>query len=118
MRCFYHRDTEAVGTCKNCARGLCAACAAEVENGLACRARCEEEVRALNRIVGRNKTAYEKTSSAYVHTALFYAGVGAVLIFGGILDWRGMAWVLLPAGAILCLAAVVHYTTGRRFDRD
>jgi hypothetical protein len=47
MRCYYHHDSEAVGTCKNCGRGLCPACVAEVENGLACQHRCEEEVRAL-----------------------------------------------------------------------
>jgi hypothetical protein len=44
--------------------------------------------------------------------------VGAVLIAAGILDWRGMAPVLLPAGGILLVAAVVHFTTGRRFERE
>jgi hypothetical protein len=118
MRCFYHRDVEAVGTCKSCGRGLCPACVAEVENGLACRSRCEGEVRAINRIISRNKTAFERTSSAYIRVALFYAAVGAVLIAGAILDWRGMAWVLAPAGIILVVAAVVHYSTGRKFESD
>ena len=66
MRCFYHQDADAVATCKNCGRGLCAGCAVDVGNGLACPSRCEEEVRALNRVIARNKTAYQKTSGAYV----------------------------------------------------
>jgi hypothetical protein len=118
MRCFYHHDVEAVGTCKNCGRGLCTGCAVDVRNGLACRDRCEEEVRSLNRVISRNKTAFEKTSGAYLRVACFYAAVGAVLIWAGLLDWRGMAEVLLPAGAILLVAAIVHYTTGRRFERE
>ena len=27
MRCFYHQDKEAVGTCKSCGKGVCAECA-------------------------------------------------------------------------------------------
>src|SRR5512135_2199519 len=100
MRCFYHRDAEAVGVCKNCGRGLCSSCAAEVENGLACRQRCEEEVRALNRITNRSKTAYEKTSSAYARAALFYFLLGLVFLIGGIFNWRRLAWGLIPGGVI------------------
>jgi hypothetical protein len=27
MRCFYHHDKEAVGSCKSCGKGLCPECA-------------------------------------------------------------------------------------------
>lgn len=118
MRCFYHHDLEAVCSCKNCGRGLCPACAVDVTDGLACRDRCEDEVRSLNRVINRNKTAYEKTGSAYARVAAFYAAVGALLITAGVVDWMGQAWLFLPAGAILWVAALVHFTTGRRFERD
>lgn len=118
MRCFYHRDVEAVAGCKNCSRGLCPACAVDVGNGLACRGRCEDEVRALNWVIARNKKAYQKTESAYLRTALFYAVVAGVFFVGAIFDWRGFAWVLFPASAILGLAAWLHYSTGRKFARD
>jgi hypothetical protein len=118
MRCFYHEAIEAVGTCKNCGRGLCRPCAAEMPNGLACRQRCEDEVVALNRIVARNKTAYEKTSGAYVRTAVFYTAVGALLVAAGAANWRGMAWMLVPAGVVCFVAAVLHYSTGQRFARE
>jgi hypothetical protein len=115
MHCFYHRDVEAVATCKSCGRGLCPDCAHDVGNGLACMNRCEAEVVALNRIIARNKTAYEKTSGAYTRTALFYAAVGAVFLAGGLANWRGFGWVLVPAAVIFFLSAYVHYSTGRRF---
>jgi Flp pilus assembly protein TadB len=118
MRCFYHQDVEAVGACKNCGRGLCAACALDVGNGLACPQRCEEEVRSLNRMIARNKTAYQKTSGAYVRVAAFYALVGVGFFTAGLLDWHGFAWMLVPAGVIFLVAGILHYVTGRRFERE
>ena len=118
MRCFYHRDIEAVGTCKNCCRGLCPTCAIDVGNGLACRERCEDEVRSLNRVIARNKTAYQKTSGAYARVALFYGLVGLGFLGAGFANWRGFRWMLVPAGAIFLVASLVHYTTGRRFERE
>jgi len=53
-----------------------------------------------------------------VRVAAFYATVGVLLLTAGLFDWRGQAWLLLPAGGVLLLAAFVHYTTGRRFDKD
>ena len=118
MRCYYHQDVDAVAVCKNCGRGLCPACAVDIGNGLACRNRCEEEARSLNRVIERNKTAYEKTSGAYSRVALFYAGLGAVVLVGGVMDWRGNQWLLVPAGVVFLLSAVLHYSTGRKFRRE
>ena len=118
MNCFYHPDTVAVGTCKNCSRGLCRGCAADVGNGLACRSRCEGEVGALNRIIAQNKSAYEKAGSAYTRTAIFYALVGGAMLVTGSRDWRGFGWVLVPAGAIFLAAALLYYTTGAKYRRE
>ena len=118
MRCFYHRDLEAVGVCKNCGRGLCGACVAEEENGLACRQRCEVEVRALNRITNRSKTAYEKASSAYARAAVFYFVLGLAFLLGGVFDWRGLAWVMIPGGVIFTVSAYLHYSTARKYERE
>jgi hypothetical protein len=45
MKCFYHHDQDAVGECKSCGKGLCPACAVDLGKGLACRQRCEDNVR-------------------------------------------------------------------------
>lgn len=117
MRCFYHADIDAVAMCKNCGRGLCRTCAVDVGNGLACPGPCEDEVRALNRVIGLNRTSYAKTSAAYVRTALYYAVFGAVVLAGGVLDWRGMGWALIPAGIVLLVGAFLNYSTARKFDQ-
>ncbi len=54
MRCFYHRDLDAVGTCKSCQRGLCHECAVDLDKGLACRGHCEEDVQNLIRLIQNN----------------------------------------------------------------
>ena len=50
MRCFYHQDREAVGLCKSCAKGVCAECAVDLGNALACRNRCEERAQSVVKI--------------------------------------------------------------------
>lgn len=47
MKCYYHRDRDAIGTCKSCGRGLCDECHVALDKGLACRERCEQDVRNL-----------------------------------------------------------------------
>jgi hypothetical protein len=54
MRCFYHRDKEAVGICKSCGKGVCAECAVDLDKGLACRSRCEESTRSIIALIDRN----------------------------------------------------------------
>ncbi len=49
MICYYHPTEAAVGICKHCQRGLCSACAADVDDSLACKERHEERVRVTNR---------------------------------------------------------------------
>lgn len=39
-------------------------------------------------------------------------------LLAGFLNWCGMAWMLLPAGTLLLVAAYVHYSTGRRYKRE
>ena len=54
MKCFYHHMTDAVGICKNCNRGVCPPCAAEIADGLACRGVCETEAAAVSKLVRLN----------------------------------------------------------------
>jgi hypothetical protein len=115
MECYTHAGAVAVGACKSCGKGLCRACAVDVGNGLACPGACEQEVRALNQIVQRNKTAHHKAGHAYAQIALFYIVAGTLFLTGGLLDWRGLRWMLVPAGLLLLVAAAIHFTTGRRF---
>ena len=67
MKCFEHREREAVGICKCCSKGLCEDCAADLGRGLACKGRCEAEVQALNNVT-YNSTGLLPAANAVVRT--------------------------------------------------
>ena len=84
MQCFKHRTAGAVGICKSCGKGVCAECAADTGDGLACRDTCEERVLLLGRMVANNakvmRTANAQTRSAGLMAVI----LGLVfLAFGG-----------------------------------
>jgi hypothetical protein len=54
LKCFYHPSADAIGLCKHCQRGLCSACGAERDGGLACRDRHEKEVDQVTALIRRN----------------------------------------------------------------
>lgn len=45
MKCFYHPDVEAIGTCTNCGKAICADCSMEVGGKLVCKP-CTEKMAA------------------------------------------------------------------------
>ena len=87
MECFYHEGIAAVASCKNCCRGMCRACAVDVDNGVACRDRCEKRARAVNSLVNRNLAAVTHSRSLVADlawpTALFTMGLAST-IFGAL----------------------------------
>jgi len=116
MNCYYHPDRPAVGTCKNCHRGLCIESAAEATNGLACRGRCEQQVESINDIIERNKTGYQKAAGAYAGNAILYVLLGLILVIVGALT-PPAGWFLLAFGVIFLLGAALQYGTSRKFLR-
>jgi peptidoglycan/LPS O-acetylase OafA/YrhL len=74
MKCFQHREAEAVGTCKNCGRGLCSDCAA-VGIALTCKGSCEaawgETDRSLKRFRVRSKWALQAAAIVAFALAAF-----------------------------------------------
>ncbi|MFO0798320.1 MAG: hypothetical protein U0804_12655 [Gemmataceae bacterium] len=68
MNCFAHQMAPAVGICRGCGKGVCAACATDTGAGLSCPGACEDRVLLLNRIVDSNarvmRTADRQTWSS------------------------------------------------------
>ena len=108
MRCFYHEDREAVGSCKSCLKGLCRDCAVDLTKGLACRGHCEADAQALIQLIDRNiqlsasSTKLIKSSRGVrFSTAVFQFVTGAVFIAWGFTDLERLKLLLvLGAGFI------------------
>ena len=123
MRCFYHPEREAVGTCKSCGKGLCPECAADLQKGLACRGRCEPDVRAVIELVERNiklGPASEKLIRAgkgsHLANALFYLVCGSVFFGYGAWGDRRMGFLMIIGGCLLVLG-VFHVVAHLRMSR-
>ncbi len=120
MRCFYHNAVESVGVCKNCNRGICIECASELLNGIACKNRCEDEVNAVNHLINRSKTSYQKASSAYSRNALIFLLLGILfLAFGGkdISANSTFGWFSLLAGIIFLIGALFYFSIGKKYGQ-
>jgi len=121
MKCFNHDALEAVAVCKNCGKALCRSCTAEVGRVIACANNCEQEVKALNDLIARNRSASLKTSGAYYKNAVVFALLALVLVYLAVDAYqtqRTPVLVLTGGTAIVFfLAAFFSYSTGQKFIR-
>jgi len=120
MKCYYHPTVDAVALCKSCQRALCPECAADVPPGTACKGKCEEDVAALNTMIQRGKTAYQKTGKAYKRNSLVMLLVGLIFFSIGIIpilagdgfDSTFMAFL----GALFFLWSYFSYKSGKQIE--
>ncbi len=118
MKCFYHPQAEAIGTCKNCHKGVCQQCAVDVGNGIACKNMCEDRVKAVNDLVDKNMAAYKKTYQVYLRTAIGSVIAGLILIAFGLSEFHinpTAMFFLLLLGLISFYYAGITYSSGRKF---
>ena len=93
MKCFEHPDTDAVGMCKHCGKGICKICAKETEYGISCEGECtiqlfqEGERIELNKQMATN-IANKSNDDKYQYTiyALMCAVVGVLIMGFGVRD--------------------------------
>jgi hypothetical protein len=83
MKCFNHSETDAVGICKNCQKGVCKECLSEVHNGIACKETCVDEVKLLNKIVEKSSDAMLNVAGAHKRNAIIFVIIGSVFIYTG-----------------------------------
>lgn len=117
MRCYYHRDVDAVATCRNCCRGLCEGCAAEVNKVSACRGRCEDDVASVQRLLGLSDQAFT-TAGRQLRIAAFICLLFAALFvfLAQRMPYASVTWLLLPAALVLLIGAALLVVTAKRYD--
>ncbi|MHB8524314.1 MAG: hypothetical protein ACYDH9_26640 [Limisphaerales bacterium] len=122
MRCFYHQDKDAVGSCKSCGKGLCAECAVDLGKGLACRGHCEADAQAVISLIERNiqlqpttTRLIEAGSSARLAGALFFLVTGALFLIYGLRSERDMTFIAI-LGACFLVFGIFHLLWSRRIS--
>jgi len=117
MNCYNHRNVPAVATCKNCSKGLCPDCLTEIENGIACKATCIDEVIAINTMIQNNKKARSTVSSSYNRAMFVYIGMGILFLYTGFL-YDGLRFYMLSAGALFLILGVWTYFSIRKLKAE
>lgn len=126
MRCFYHQDRDAVGSCKSCGKGLCPECAVDLGKGLACRTQCEAAVRTLNELIDRNvrlgpttETMIRRAGSTRVAGTVFFLAMGALFFGWSVIEARqltliGMIGLGFLAYGVFHLIQTIRMAAARR----
>ena len=120
MKCYSHSEAEAVAVCRSCGRALCRDCVTEVGLSCSCKGRCESMVAAMNDLVERGKTAYQKTSTLQLRNGIFVILLGVVLVslavhrfsVGDASEWT---YFFLAAGVLFAGMGIVSLISARRF---
>jgi hypothetical protein len=107
MKCFYDTTQDAVGTCKSCGKGLCADHVVDLGKGLACKNRCEEDVRSLIALIDSN-VAMRATSQKLILSSgragiigsLFFLLMGTSFLVAGIVWWERRGLFPVSMGVI------------------
>jgi hypothetical protein len=83
MKCFYDPTQDAVGTCKSCQRGLSIPYLTELNKGLACKGRCENDATALIALIDRNLVASQTANQIMKRDSGTRYGSSFFLLFIG-----------------------------------
>ena len=111
MKCHNHSEIEAVGICKHCQKGLCLNCATDLEFGLACKDKHEQDVIFLHALIEKNKRAYESMPRASLFTPIFFLLMGSLFTFFGFTNGIEMFLILMGAGFIIFGVAIYIYNS-------
>lgn len=91
MKCFYDPTQDAVGACKSCGRGLSHEHLTEMNKGLACKNRCEDDVLSVITLIDRNVSSsaatdqiLKRSSSAGYGSGIFLTLMGIVFVITGL----------------------------------
>jgi hypothetical protein len=123
VQCFTHQDQTAVGVCRTCGRGLCPACTAEVEGGLACAGRCEGDVIALARMLAAEQANLAQAQKLTAAGRSSIVGVGWFLIVAGavLMGWELVTdsglWFVTAIGAVFAIFGALALAGSRRWPQ-
>ena len=123
MHCFTHRDVPAIAICRNCSRGLCAACMTEFPDGVVCKGHCEarhkEDLQFSNSVRQRHSSLRSRSASTAYISGLWIGGVGLCFIFEGLREIRDTPFHFVTlAGLVMVGGGIYNMLDARRMRRE
>ena len=121
MRCFVHRDVEAIGTCRGCSKGVCAECVVDLGHSISCRGSCEAKAQALHTQSMQSGVLLraQRRNRFFAPAVLLVMGTAIILFAGGGRSALNYGTVM-GGGVILfgIILAVLQQRYARELDRS
>ncbi len=89
MNCFNHETGAAVALCKNCGKSLCTECAIDTGFGIACKGKCEAELKAVNDLVMENRKRVKQFNNFWKPKKILSYVLIAIILFVALRYWVG-----------------------------
>lgn len=93
MKCFNHRELDAIAVCMRCGRAVCSGCLAEVDGVTACRERCEAGITAAQQCLQASLQLMQVSRKRIALQAPVYFGLAYFLYANGVGSWSFVAFV-------------------------
>lgn len=106
MQCFTHHEKPAVGLCKCCGKGLCADCAVDLGEGLACSSH-KDNVAEMIELVNNSKKINKGGRVTTWIISSFFIVLGAIYVGIDLFANEHIDYFTLSLGGILMLFGMV-----------
>ncbi len=97
MKCYQHRDADAIGICKACGKGLCEKCIVNADFGITCSEKCTKEVTQGHKLITNAVTLYSGQKKTSLLHPLFVISMGVLFLIFGIQE---ELWAIIPVGIL------------------
>ena len=120
MKCFNHRELDAIAVCKHCARALCSSCVMDVEGIASCKGKCETAVAATLAEVELHRRNLDlqvpiwNGLARFCYAMAFVMGGFGIYALVALPDPPGVSLLPFSMGIVLCLSAYGF----QRYARD
>ena len=116
MKCYGHRDQDAVAICGHCTKGLCAECAVDADGGTACGEECAREIALAHTVIRRSNPniGLQREGPRFAAMLLLVLGAGNI-VWGALRENPDSRIFLIGTGSIFVLGAVGAYWWWRHY---
>ena len=116
MKCFNHRNADAIAICKHCQKGICEDCSTIVGTSISCKGACEEEVAAYNYMMEKGMRAYRNMGKQWGPSSLINLAAGSLFAGFGLytLNASPWGWFFVVLGAVMIVGGIMSVILGRR----
>ena len=115
MNCFNHTEQPALGICKHCHKGICNECLHDSGDGIACKGKCTDEVKMINRVIQHNKIAINQAQSNWTSSGLLYIILGALFLVAPFLYFRRVDPFPIIMGSLFLAYGIYVFLKGRMY---